>query len=131
MQKIALFLFVLVIIPVVYASDEPPGVITDFCVQILGGDIAFKSEPFNATDVITEELPSRRILGYFVTSSTSYLWYEHGGRGYHQHLVRFSTSSPSNIQASYVFAKSQHRHIDALIRDSEFLRNHVSKDKEF
>ena len=87
-------------------------------------------QPFNATDIVKEGVPTRRILGYFVTSTASFLWYEHGGRGYHQHLIRFSTAKPEKIEASYVFIKPSHGNIEQLIKDTEFLRTHVAKHDE-
>jgi hypothetical protein len=113
-----------------YAGDHLPRVVSEFCAKKLGGDIAAKDQPFNATDVVKEGVPARRILDYFVTSETSFLWYEHGGRGYHQHLIKFSTIYPEQIEASYVFIDSQHSHIQDLIKDMEFLHTHEAKDGE-
>jgi len=112
------------------AKDEPPGMIKAFCDHHFGQDIAAKGEPFNSTDVIEAGIPRRRIIDYFVTSTTSFLWYEHGGRGYHQHLVRFNTARPEEIQASYVFINSKHTRISDLIKDREFLEANLSKSHE-
>lgn len=115
---------------VVHARDEPPGVITEFCAKIFGGDIAGVDQPFNATDIVNKGKPTRRILHYIVTRATSFLWYEHGGRGNHQHLVRFNTAKPEEVQASYVFTDTKHKSIESLIKDTEFLRSHVADNGE-
>jgi len=129
-KYISLIVVVLLSVTTVMAKDEPPSVITVFCGKHFGQDIAAKGEPFNSTDVIKEGVPRRRIIDYFVTSTTSFLWYEHGGRGYHQHLVRFKTTRPEEIQASYVFISTKHAQISELIKDREFLEGHLSKSQE-
>jgi hypothetical protein len=111
-------------------TDSPPGVIGEFCSAHFPGGIAAVGEPFNATDVVDRGKPDRRIVAYLVTSSTSYVWYEHGGRGYHQHLVRFNTVSPDKVAASYVFIESPHSRIEGLLSDTEFLRAHVEPSGE-
>ncbi len=130
MSKYIIAIAVLFSAVVGLAKDEPPGVIAAFCAKLLHGDIAAKDEPFNSTDIVEKGVPTRRIVDYFVTSATSFLWYEHGGRGYHQHLVKFNTVRPEEIQASYVFISSKHARIIDLIKDTEFLRSHVSKERE-
>lgn len=113
----------------VHAGGEPPGVITEFCAKKLGSDIAGVNQPFNAIDVVKEGVPTRRMLGYFVTSISSFLWYEHGGRGHHQHLVIFNTTRTEEVKASYVFINTKHQSVEGLIKDTEFLRSHVAKDE--
>jgi hypothetical protein len=107
-----------------------PGAISDFCRQRLGSQIARMGGLFNPSDAGQEGIPKRRILGYSVTSSTSFLWYEHGGRGYHQHLVRFDTLNPNSIQASFVFIRSKHKDIYELLGDEEFLKSSRSPENE-
>jgi hypothetical protein len=77
------------------ASDSTPGVIKEFCAVHFPTGIAARGEPFNATDV-ADDKPSRRIVANFVTSATAFLWYEHGGRGYHQHLVLSAHATTSS-----------------------------------
>ncbi len=84
-KKIIIFSIIL-LIPTFGFSKSIPGVITDFCEIHFNGQIANIGEPFNVTDIKRDNLPFRRIIDFAVTSSTAYLWYEHGGRGYHQHL---------------------------------------------
>jgi hypothetical protein len=130
MVKYIIAIAVLLNAIVTIAKDEPPGVIIEFCAMNLQGDIVSKDEPFNSTDIVKKGMRTRRMIDYLVTSTTSFLWYEHGGRGYHQHLVRFNTARPEEIQASYVFISSEHSRIFDLIKDTEFLRSHLSKDRE-
>jgi hypothetical protein len=111
-------------------SAEPPGVITEFCAFHFGADIAKQNAEFNATDVVEAGVPRRRILDHAVTSTTAFLWYEHGGRGLHQHLVRFSVLDPERVQASYVFIAAPHDAIWDLLKDDDFLRAHVARDGE-
>ena len=92
-----------------------PPAVAKFCTVVLHGDIAGEGQRFNETDLILEDLPTRRIVDYKTSDSTSLLWYEHGGRGYHQHLVRFSTSKPDQILESYEFSLSTATTIDDLL----------------
>jgi hypothetical protein len=78
--------------------------------------IAAVGAPYNATDYITDEsLPSRRLLGAGRTGPLWFVWYEHGGRGYHQHLVllRSSGSASAEVVASAVFLQHP-RNLEAL-----------------
>jgi hypothetical protein len=52
--------------------------------------VADVGEPFEPTDVVTGDLPSRRFVlaGKSAPSPTSWVvCYEHGGRGYHYHIA--------------------------------------------
>ena len=49
--------------------------------------IANPTEPFNSTDVAECGLPMRRLKFGGVSESMVFVYYEHGGRGYHFHLV--------------------------------------------
>lgn len=91
-----------------------------------GGDIAGKGEKYNATDVVAKGVPHRRILDYVVGEHYAYLWYEHGGRGYHQHLVKFSVTPPYEVRGSYVFDTTAHKDIHDLIKDTRFLNSHLT-----
>jgi hypothetical protein len=126
---IILITLTLVLLPSIVLA-EVPGVIKDFCEIHFNGQIANIGEPFNATDVIEQELPFRRIIDFLVTSSTAYLWYEHGGRGYHQHLVKFSTINPNEIQKSYIILKRvEYKSIIDLLNDSELLKESMEESE--
>jgi len=107
------------------AWASPPGVIGEFSSIHFDGRLAQKGEVFNSTDVIEFNAPRRRIIDYMVTSSVSFLWYEHGGIAYHQHLVSFRTVNPNEIISSYSFGKTKHGDVYELVNDREFLRQHI------
>jgi hypothetical protein len=78
--------------------------------------IAAVGARYNATDYITDEsLPSRRLLGAGRTGALWFVWYEHGGRGYHQHLVllRPGGTSSAEVVASAIFLQEP-RNLEAL-----------------
>jgi hypothetical protein len=108
------------------AAEILPPAIKGFCDLAFAGNIAGKGQKFNATDVVEKGVPSRRILDYMIGRHDAYLWYEHGGRSYHQHLVKFSTTPPYELKASYVFDSTTHKDIHQLIRDSQFLNSHLT-----
>lgn len=108
-----------------------PAAVDSFCRTALNGDISGPSGAFNASDVVRKGVPSRRILGYRIDGSSAYLWYEHGGRGYHQHLVRFSPTLPNQLEESYIFPRRSGRgDIEDLIGDQMFLRDHLARTEE-
>jgi hypothetical protein len=45
--------------------------------------------PWNATDVISDDLPRRRLVRVEHSDSEWHIEYEHGGRGRHTHAVTF------------------------------------------
>jgi len=102
-----------------------PPAIKGFCDLAFAGDIAGKDQKFNATGVAEKGVPQRRIIDYFVADHNAYLWYEHGGRHYHQHLVKFSRTPPYEVKASYVFDSTTHKDIHMLMKDTQFLSSHL------
>lgn len=99
-----------------------PEPIAAFCAQVLKGDIAAQGKRFNATDVINRDVPTRRIIAFKTIGETSYLWYEHGGLGYHQHLVGFNNARPKEILESYsLIIKPVDRSIEDVIADKATL----------
>lgn len=108
------------------AAQPLPPAIKGFCEMAFAGHIARKGQKFNATDVVDKGVPRRRILGYLVGKDNAYLWYEHGGRGLHQHLVKFSNTPPYEVKASYVFDSTRDRTIQQLIKDHRFLNSHLT-----
>ena len=109
-----------------YAAEPLPPAIKGFCDMAFAGLIARKGQPFNPTEVLDPKLPSRRILDYVVKGHYAYLWYEHGGYHYHQHLVKFSNTKPYEVKASYVFDSTTHKDIHKLMNDTKFLSSHLS-----
>lgn len=130
MRRLSFIVAFLLVVAGAAAADAPPSIITNFCAMHFPQGIAAMGEPFNATDVVEQGKSSRRILAYSIAGSTSFLLYEHGGRGYHQHLVQFDTIKPETISASYVFIKSPHKSIVELIGDLKFLAAHLASGAE-
>jgi hypothetical protein len=106
------------------AATLPPS-IKGFCELAFAGKIAGKGQKFNPTDVVAKGVARRRIIDYVVAEHYAYLWYEHGGRSYHQHLVKFSKTPPYELKKSYVFDSTTHQDIHKLIKDSRFLNSHL------
>lgn len=44
---------------------------------------------FNPGDVVRGSIPQRRVILGGTSSSLAFIWYEHGGRGLHEHLLVF------------------------------------------
>jgi len=122
-----LILLVLVLLPTLnaHASQPLPAAIKGFCNLAFAGKIALPGRPFNAGDAVNKGIPSRRILGYLVGEHDAYIWYEHGGRHYHQHLVKFSKTKPYEVKVSYVFDRTRYRDIHKLVKDKTFLASHL------
>lgn len=121
MNKTYLLIVVLLFATQVFGDTFAFGTTKEFCKLKFEGEMAPKGEPFNATDVINEGLPRRRLIGEFVTSTVAYIWYEHGGRGYHQHLVRFNVINPKEILENYTFIETKHKDIFSLIKNKHLL----------
>lgn len=109
----------------VYAMAPLPPVIKGFCQLAFAGNIARQGQAFNATGKPEKGIPSRRILSYEIGKHDAYLWYEHGSPRYHQHLVKFSSTPPYEVEASYVFDRTQDKTIQQLIQDRRFLASHL------
>lgn len=54
--------------------------------------LANPGERFNSTDLIDARYPTRRLVLAGGDSRSWFVSYEHGGRGYHRHLVIFTQS---------------------------------------
>lgn len=124
--KIILILLAMQLAVVAHGTGKLPPAIKGFCDLAFAGDIAGKDQKFNATDVAEKGVPTRRILGYLVDDHFAYLWYEHGGRDYHQHLVKFSKTPPYELKASYLFSRTKYKDINKLINDTRFLNSHLT-----
>jgi hypothetical protein len=55
--------------------------------------IANPNEKFNSTDVIVDDAPQRRLVFTGDWRDCWFVCYEHGGRGYHCHLIMFSVEN--------------------------------------
>ena len=123
--KIFLVLFAMQVNFGAHGVETLPPVIKAFCDMAFSGKMAGKGQRFNATAVVEKGVPHRRILDYVIGKHYAYLWYEHGGRHYHQHLVKFSNTPPYELKASYVFDSTTHKDIHKLIKDTGFLNRHL------
>ena len=132
LHRHALLLAILPIFGTSACSKAPPlpTAIARFCAEVLHGDIAQSHERFNDGDVVYAGVPTRRILGYQVSGDTAAIWYEHGGRAPHQHLIRFSVASPSQILAEYRFAKAPDSSISGLLANAAFLEPTLTPNGE-
>ena len=127
-RKIKFILFISAIALSLHAhgAETLPPAIKGFCDLAFAGKIASPGQQYNATDVAMQGVPQRRILDYTIGDHYAYIWYEHGGRHYHQHLVKFSKTRPYEVKASYVFDSTSHQDIHELINDRQFLTSHLS-----
>ena len=61
--------------------------------------LADPSESFEATDALSgDHLPRRRLIFAGVSESLCFVYYEHGGRGLHQHLLIFARAKGSEAR---------------------------------
>ena|ERR1700722_5321556 len=70
-----------------YPDDIPQSVLQEFRVHV--PKIAGIGERFSATDVVTANLPSRRLIFVRHLGPKWVIAYEHGGRGYHEHVIAY------------------------------------------
>lgn len=93
----------------------------EFCELHFKDKMTFTGKPFNATDVVDKDLPNRRLISESVTSNVAYIWYEHGGRGYHQHLVSYNVLKPTEVSENFTFFKTEYKNITELIKNKDQL----------
>ena len=69
----------------------PPSVMTELLVRMkYDARLADPGASFNSTDVIDPSYPMRRLILAGIDARSWFVSYEHGGRGYHRHLVVFT-----------------------------------------
>jgi hypothetical protein len=79
----------------------PPAVLTYLSARMKhDARLANPEERFNSTDIIDTRYPMRRLVLAGVESRSWFVSYEHGGRGYHRHLVVF-TRSGDRVKLAY------------------------------
>jgi hypothetical protein len=69
--------------------DSVPTAILSFLKERCREELAAPGQAFNQTDVVNAHLPMRRLILAGDSPSLTFVWYEHGGRGFHQHLLLF------------------------------------------
>lgn len=126
MQKMIMLWIFLQMSCLAQAAQPLPPAVKAFCDMAFNGKIARKGALFNSGTRKLKGVPSRRILAYKLGAHYDYLWYEHGGTHYHQHLVKFSNTPPYEVRASYVFDATTDKSIQQLIKDTRFLDSHLS-----
>jgi hypothetical protein len=77
--------------------DQIPWVVLTALLGLMEHDprLANPGDRFNATDVVDSELATRRLVFAAGTSTSWLIYYEHGGLGYHRHLVVFTLAGDS------------------------------------
>ena len=69
----------------------PPGVMADLSARMKHDPrLANPGERFNRTDVVDPRYPMRRLVLAGLGARSWFVTYEHGGRGYHRHLVVYA-----------------------------------------
>jgi hypothetical protein len=69
----------------------PPGVMADLSARMKHDPrLANPGERFNRTDVVDPRSPMRRLVLAGLGARSWFVTYEHGGRGYHRHLVVYA-----------------------------------------
>jgi hypothetical protein len=79
--------------------------------KLRGIILAGKDENFNSSDLL-EQVPSRRFLKAGNLLNQWIIWYEHGGFGYHKHVVGYRLRSRPNLEPSST-------------RNAQFIANYV------
>jgi hypothetical protein len=86
--------------------ELPPAVRAKLLSVTGGQQFADPGQRWNATDVIVHGIPERRLIFAGTVDGNWFIYYEHGGRGKHEHLVAMSlnahnrTSILANMYAS-------------------------------
>src|ERR1041384_4997540 len=77
----------------------PPQVRNEFLSLIHNEPFADPGKKWNPGDVIWDEkVPRRRLIFGGASGSTWFIYYEHGGRGLHEHLVVFKSDKAGHLQ---------------------------------
>src|SRR5690349_2779460 len=81
--------------PIESVRELPPALAAALRQHLHDTPIADRGEPFNASDVRSEDdPPTRRFLAAGTSPSGSFIAYEHGGLGHHYHLLMFGPEIP-------------------------------------
>ncbi len=78
--------------------------------------MAEPNEPFNSTDLIMKDYPSRRFIVGGFSKDYAFVFYEHGGRGYNQPFVILKRESgkANIILSKYFFGENGTMSLDQL-----------------
>ena len=96
--------------------DLPKDIRTKILPEPPAGRMAEPNEPFNSTDLITKDYPSRRFITGGFSKDYAFVFYEHGGRGYNQPFVILKRESgkANIILSKYFFGENGTMSLDQL-----------------
>jgi hypothetical protein len=112
-----------------------PGSVRQAVHDLLKSSIANPGEKWNATDVILDpQRPPRRLIFAGTSQSLWFMYYEHGGRGRHDHILLIGKDDPGGYWTRWVrsshlservitFAELQHLAGDGTLHSSEHGRD--------
>ncbi|MEP7706813.1 hypothetical protein [Paraglaciecola sp. 25GB23A] len=81
---------------VFHSLNELPKNVQNYLNEHIKDTISPVDGAFRATDVIIDpNIPTRRLLLAGIDANLFFVWYEHGGRGYHHHIVVLEESVKS------------------------------------
>jgi hypothetical protein len=96
--------------------------------------MAAAGEPYQATDVVLDDLPWRRFVVAGVSAQSPDIWllcYEHGGIGHHHHLILFELENGvASVKKAGQWLPGRarpvtlERAVEALRNDEQKLDNH-------
>lgn len=110
---------------VVYKTEEiQSNILNALYEKFAGKKIANPDEEFNPTDVIYDEnIPQRRLVFAGSSSNSWFVCYEHGGYGYHCHLIIFSTEKEKvqiMFNGSHFYKPQNLKQLKQWVSDGKF-----------
>ena len=113
----------------VMSIQELDGAVSEALARRIG-PMAAAGEPYQATDVVLDDLPWRRFVVAGVSAQSPDIWlvcYEHGGIGHHHHLILFELENGvASVKKSGQWLPGRARPV-TLERAVEALRNDEQK----
>ena len=109
-----------------------PEVLAAFHTKVEPQYIANRGERFNATDVVTENLPARRFVLAGGAPGIWFILYEHGGIAYHHNLVIFSKNEHWKVAAAVQGTVKGEANLESLrqaVKDGQFFE--LAGDPDF
>ncbi len=110
---------------IVHKVEEIPKNIQKlFFRKITNQKLANPDEEFNSTDLIIDpNVPRRRLVFAGNSASSSFVCYEHGGRGLHCHLVIFSVDRKTaqiTFNGTYFYKPKNLNQLKQWVRENKF-----------
>jgi hypothetical protein len=85
-----------------FPKDLPASILNDFHTHV--PKLAGAGQRFNATDVVTVDRPSRRLIFVRHLGPRWVIAYEHGGFAYHDHIVAYQISADGDAKLVFNIA---------------------------